>query len=195
MCFAVLHEPTAMSAEQYHRVWFRLRELGACAGQEWGPLSHVCFGQGFGYQILDIWESMESLERFMTIAAPLLEDERVEIPWPTITKSIQICGTLSIFLRYATFSQIGDYPEEMQSRIYERLDRREALPGQFNGPQYHACFGGRLFGRRLNLWDSSDRMDRYEEILNWVMQAEGLPSIRPSVDRIIGQGVSVWVGR
>jgi hypothetical protein len=61
-----------MTLEKYHETVKRLEDAGA--GSPAGRLYHVCFGDENSVRVSDIWDSMESFEKFGETLRPILED-------------------------------------------------------------------------------------------------------------------------
>lgn len=57
---------------QYDEVERRLREAGA--GSPPGRLYHVCFGDKNNLRVSDIWDSMESFEKFGETLWPIMKE-------------------------------------------------------------------------------------------------------------------------
>jgi len=74
--------PEKMSAKQYYEIIRRLDEAGE--GSPDGRLYHVCFGDGDCLQVSDIWDSVESFQKFGEILMPILQDMGVDPGEPAV---------------------------------------------------------------------------------------------------------------
>lgn len=72
MAIVVQFELSGASSEKYEEVHRRLDAAGAATPA--GRLYHVSFGAADDLQVIDVWESPESLEAFGRILEPLLRD-------------------------------------------------------------------------------------------------------------------------
>jgi len=71
MALAILFNQASMNATQYDACIKRLEAAGA--GSPKGRLYHVCFGTDDQRRVLDIWDSMESFEKFGQVLVPILQ--------------------------------------------------------------------------------------------------------------------------
>ena len=84
MAFSFLFTPKSMTAAQYDDCIAKLQKAGA--GSPKGRLYHACFGEGNKMRVFDIWESMESFERFGQTLMPILQQLGVDPGQPEIQK-------------------------------------------------------------------------------------------------------------
>ena len=82
MAFAISFKPTSMDASSYHETLRRLAAAGA--GAPPGRLYHVCHGEGSDLRVMDIWESMETFEKFGQTLMPILQEIGVDPGTPEI---------------------------------------------------------------------------------------------------------------
>jgi hypothetical protein len=71
MAVAVMFAPTSMSLSQYDECIKQLERAGA--GAPPGRLYHVCQVVDGRPQVFDVWDSMESFERFGQTLMPIAE--------------------------------------------------------------------------------------------------------------------------
>src|SRR5215467_7262322 len=76
MAFAFAFKPAAMDGDQYDECIRRLEAAGA--GAPAGRLYHACHGSGNQLRVFDVWESMESFERFGATLGPILQELGVD---------------------------------------------------------------------------------------------------------------------
>lgn len=72
MAVVLRFAPQGMTAAKYDEVLKRLEQAGA--GSPAGRLYHVCFGDKNDLRASDIWDSVESFERFGQTLKPILEE-------------------------------------------------------------------------------------------------------------------------
>jgi len=82
MAFAMLFTPVAMSTNQYDECIKQLEKAGAGAPK--GRLYHACYGTGTKLRVFDVWESMETFERFGQTLMPILQQLGVDPGQPEI---------------------------------------------------------------------------------------------------------------
>jgi len=82
MAFAISFKPTAMDARGYDETIRRLEAAGA--GAPPGRLYHVCHGEGSDLRVVDVWESMETFEKFGQTLMPILEQLGIDPGTPEI---------------------------------------------------------------------------------------------------------------
>ena len=83
MAISILFQAPGMTKAQYDRV---VRGLDAAGhGKPKGRLYHVASPLEGGWQVLDVWESQETFDKFGTVLLPLLEKAGVKMPPPKIT--------------------------------------------------------------------------------------------------------------
>jgi hypothetical protein len=82
MAFAISFKPTAMDTHRYHETLRRLEAAGA--GAPPGRLYHVCHGEDDDLRVVDIWESMETFERFGQTLMPILQEIGIDPGQPEI---------------------------------------------------------------------------------------------------------------
>jgi hypothetical protein len=66
-----------MTPAKYEETVKRLEQAGA--GSPAGRLYHVCFGDKENLRVSDIWDSMESFERFGQTLKPILEELGIDL--------------------------------------------------------------------------------------------------------------------
>jgi len=71
MAIVVKFSVSGMSAEKYEQVLSRLEAAGA--GAPPGRLYHVAYGQRENVQVIDVFDSPQSLESFGKTLVPILE--------------------------------------------------------------------------------------------------------------------------
>jgi hypothetical protein len=72
MAVVLRFAPAGLTLEKYKQTLTRLEEAGV--GSPAGRLYHVCFGDENSVRVSDIWDSMESFEKFGEKLRPILED-------------------------------------------------------------------------------------------------------------------------
>jgi len=82
MAFAISFKPTTMDARGYDETIRRLEAAGA--GAPPGRLYHVCHGEGSDLRVVDVWESMETFEKFGQTLMPILEQLGIDPGTPEI---------------------------------------------------------------------------------------------------------------
>lgn len=80
--------PVGMTLEKYNETVKRLEDAGA--GSPAGRLYHVCFGDENNVRVSDIWDSMESFEKFGEKLRPILEDLGVTPDPPEVLEVFSI---------------------------------------------------------------------------------------------------------
>lgn len=71
MAVVLRFAPQGMTAAKYEETVKRLEQAGA--GSPAGRLYHVCFGNENNLRVSDIWDSVESFERFGQTLKPILQ--------------------------------------------------------------------------------------------------------------------------
>lgn len=66
----IYHEVVGMTPEKYEQVLVELKTSGAFPSP--AQLFHVCFKTEKGLQVVDIWDSPESLQKFAGVIVPIL---------------------------------------------------------------------------------------------------------------------------
>lgn len=84
MAIAVVFTPPSMNFEQYDECIRRLEKAGA--GQPSGRLYHACYKSGEQLQVFDVWDSMESFERFGQTLMPVLQQLGINPGQPAISE-------------------------------------------------------------------------------------------------------------
>jgi hypothetical protein len=74
--------PEKMNAASYYDVLKRLDEAGA--GSPEGRLYHVCFGDGDCLRVSDIWDTVESFQKFGEILMPIMQDLGIDPGEPEV---------------------------------------------------------------------------------------------------------------
>ena len=82
MAILIRFAPEKMSAKQYYEIIRRLDE--AEAGSPEGRLYHVCFGDGESLRVSDIWDCVESFQKFGETLTPILQDLGVDPGEPEV---------------------------------------------------------------------------------------------------------------
>lgn len=82
MAFVVLFDVPTMSMGQYDQVMRDLEAAGV--GTPAGRLGHLCSARGEGAQVVDVWESPESLQAFAGVLMPILAQNGVTPPNPEV---------------------------------------------------------------------------------------------------------------
>ena len=82
MALAILFKPTSMDARGYDEVIRRLEAAGA--GAPTGRLYHACHGEGNDLRVVDVWESMETFEKFGQTLMPILQEIGIDPGTPKI---------------------------------------------------------------------------------------------------------------
>ncbi len=80
--------PAGMSLEKYKETVKRLEEAGV--GSPAGRLYHVCFGDENNVRVSDIWDSMESFEKFGEKLRPILADLGIDAGPPEVLEVLNI---------------------------------------------------------------------------------------------------------
>lgn len=82
MAIAVVFTPQSMTVAQYDEIIKRLEEAGAGAPK--GRLYHVCYGSSEQLQVTDVWESVETFERFGQTLMPILQQMGLDPGQPNV---------------------------------------------------------------------------------------------------------------
>lgn len=82
MAFAIAFKPVSMDVRRYDETIRRLEAAGA--GSPPGRLYHFCHGEGSDLRVIDIWESMETFEKFGQTLMPILQELGVDPGTPEI---------------------------------------------------------------------------------------------------------------
>jgi hypothetical protein len=82
MAFAISFKPASMDSGKYHETLRRLEAAGA--GSPAGRLFHICHGESGDLRVVDIWESMETFEKFGQTLMPILQELGVDPGTPEI---------------------------------------------------------------------------------------------------------------
>jgi len=82
MAIAVVFTPPSMNSEQYDECIRRLDAAGA--GRPAGRLHHVCYFNGEQLRVFDVWDSIESFERFGQTLMPILQELGINPGQPAI---------------------------------------------------------------------------------------------------------------
>jgi len=82
MPLAIHFSPKSMSTAKYDDCIRRLDAAGA--GHPAGRLQHLCFGPSDNLQVMDVWESQESFERFGQVLMPILAELGIDPGQPVI---------------------------------------------------------------------------------------------------------------
>ncbi len=84
MAVAILFTPKAMTASKYDEVIKRLEKAGAAAPR--GRTYHVCFGNSNQLHVLDVWDSVETFQKFGETLMPILQQVGVDPGQPAISE-------------------------------------------------------------------------------------------------------------
>jgi hypothetical protein len=84
MAIAISFSPVSMNAVQYDECIRRLQI--AEAGAPHGRSFHACYGNSDQLRVLDVWDSMESFEKFGETLMPILKDIGIDAGEPEITE-------------------------------------------------------------------------------------------------------------
>ena len=82
MAIAVLFSPVSMNATQYDECIKQLEQAGA--GRPSGRLHHVCYGDTDNLHVFDVFDSMESFEKFGQTLMPILQAIGIDAGPPVI---------------------------------------------------------------------------------------------------------------
>jgi hypothetical protein len=82
MAIIVHFTPPSMTAQQYDQIIERLAVAGQGAPAD--RRYHVCFGSGDRMQVIDVWESPESFERFGQTLMPILQQLEIDPGQPDV---------------------------------------------------------------------------------------------------------------
>ena len=82
MALAITFKPVSMDIRRYDEVIRRLEATGA--GAPAGRLYHACHGEGDDLRVVDVWESMETFQRFGQTLMPLLQELGIDPGKPEI---------------------------------------------------------------------------------------------------------------
>jgi len=82
MAIAISFTPVSMNVAQYDECIRRLQiaEAGAPAGRSF----HACYGSGDQLHVFDVWDSMESFEKFGQTLMPILKDIGIDAGQPDV---------------------------------------------------------------------------------------------------------------
>jgi len=82
MAFVIQFQPVSMDTRGYDEVLRRLEAAGA--GAPPGRLYHLCHGEGSDLRVIDVWESMETFEKFGPVLMPILQELGIDPGTPEI---------------------------------------------------------------------------------------------------------------
>jgi hypothetical protein len=82
VALGVYFSPKSMNAQKYDTVIRRLEAAGANAPN--GRSYHTCFGSGDKLAVFDVWDSQESLDRFLQTLTPILKDVGIDAGEPQV---------------------------------------------------------------------------------------------------------------
>jgi hypothetical protein len=82
MAIAISFTPVSMNAVQYDECIRRLQI--AEAGSPHGRSFHACYGSGDQLRVFDVWDSMESFEKFGQRLMPILKDIGIDLGQPEV---------------------------------------------------------------------------------------------------------------
>lgn len=84
MALAFLFKPASLSATQYDECIRRLSAAGA--GAPAGRLHHACFGTGDKMQVLELWDSPASFDKFGATLVPILAELGIDPGQPEVAE-------------------------------------------------------------------------------------------------------------
>jgi hypothetical protein len=84
MAIAISFTPVSMNAAQYDECIRRLQI--AEAGAPHGRSFHACYGNKDRLRVLEVWDSMESFEKFGKTLMPILKDIGISQGQPEVTE-------------------------------------------------------------------------------------------------------------
>jgi len=82
MALSIHFRPKSMNAAKYKEVLDRLDRAGA--GSPAGRLHHISFGSGDDLEVIDVWDSQASFEKFGATLGPILAELGVDPGDPVI---------------------------------------------------------------------------------------------------------------
>lgn len=82
MSYAVLFTPKSMTVTKYEEVLKQLDKAGQ--GKPVGRLYHTSFGDHNQLRVFDVWDSMQSFERFGETLMPILKKNGVDPGQPDV---------------------------------------------------------------------------------------------------------------
>ena len=82
MAIAVLFSPVSMNTALYDEVISQLEQAGA--GTPTGRLYHVCYGDKNNLRVFDVFDSIESFEKFGQTLMPILQTVGIDPGTPDI---------------------------------------------------------------------------------------------------------------
>lgn len=88
MALAIQFTPASMDQARYEETMRRLDDAGA--GQPEGRLHHVIYGEGDRLRVFDVWDSMESFERFGATLMPILGEIGIDAGQPEVAEVVAI---------------------------------------------------------------------------------------------------------
>jgi hypothetical protein len=80
--------PQGMTATKYDEVVKRLEQAGA--GSPAGRLYHVCFGDKDNLRVSDLWDSLDSFERFGQTLRPIMDELGINAGEPEVIEVYNI---------------------------------------------------------------------------------------------------------
>ncbi len=83
MAFTIVFTPKGMTTEKYNEIITRLNQAGSGAPE--GRLYHVCYGDPANLQVTDVWESMDTFDRFGATLMPIMQQLGVDPGQPIIS--------------------------------------------------------------------------------------------------------------
>jgi hypothetical protein len=85
MALGMYFQPESFSKERYDEVLQRLEQAGA--GCPPGRKYHFSLtGQGSGIEVFDVWDSMESFEKFGETLVPLMNELGADLGQPQVAE-------------------------------------------------------------------------------------------------------------
>lgn len=88
MAVVLRFAPQGMTAAKYAEIIKRLEQAGA--GSPAGRLYHVCFGDKDNLRVSDIWDSLESFERFGQTLRPIMQELGIDSGDPEVLEVYNI---------------------------------------------------------------------------------------------------------
>ena len=187
MAIVIRFDPASMNAAQYDSVIRALEAAGE--GAPAGRLFTACYGQGDRLRVFDVWDSMESFERFGHTLRPLIEQSGIDVGTPEV---IPVHNTLPGEATSGAVT-LAFNPVRISAGSYDESMRRleAAGPDAMAGLVFHTCYGTGDDLRVFDVWSSAEAPQRFAApvlfpILTEVGIDAGHPEISPVHNTIIG---------
>ena len=187
MAIVIRFNPSSMDAGQYDSVIRALEAAGE--GAPAGRLFTACYGQGDQLRVFDVWDSMESFERFGGTLRPLIEQSGIDVGTPEV---IPVHNTLPGDATSGAVT-LAFNPVRISASAYDESMRRLEAAGAdaFAGLVFHTCYGTGDDLRVFDVWSSAEAPQRFAASVLFPILAEvgidaGHPEISPVHNTIIG---------